>query len=29
MPKVLTTGPYRFYFYSHEPQERPHVQKNN
>lgn len=25
MPKVLTTGPYRFYFYSHEPQEPPHV----
>lgn len=25
MPKVLTTGPYRFYFYSHEPQEPSHV----
>lgn len=25
MPKVLQTGPYRFYFYSHEPNEPPHV----
>lgn len=25
MPKVLTTGPYRFYFYSHEPQEPSHI----
>lgn len=25
MPKVLTTGPYRFYFYSHESQEPPHI----
>jgi hypothetical protein len=22
---VLRTGPYRFYFYSHEPNEPPHV----
>lgn len=25
MPTVLNTGPYRFYFYSHEPNEPPHV----
>jgi hypothetical protein len=25
MPNVLKTGPYRFYFYSHEPHEPPHV----
>jgi len=25
MPTVLRTGPYRFYFYSHEPNEPPHV----
>lgn len=25
MPTILTTGPYRFYFYSHEPNEPPHV----
>ncbi|HEX5708603.1 MAG TPA: DUF4160 domain-containing protein [Pyrinomonadaceae bacterium] len=25
MPTVLKTGPYRFYFYSHEPNEPPHV----
>ena len=25
MPSVLRTGPYRFYFYSHEPNEPPHV----
>ncbi|MGH9522830.1 MAG: DUF4160 domain-containing protein [Terriglobales bacterium] len=25
MPTVLKTGPYRFYFYSHEPNEAPHV----
>jgi hypothetical protein len=25
MPTVLRTGPYRFYFYSHEPHEPPHV----
>lgn len=24
-PTVLTTGPYGFYFYSHEPNEPPHV----
>ncbi len=24
-PTVLRTGPYRFYFYSHEPSEPPHV----
>ncbi|MFZ2445097.1 MAG: DUF4160 domain-containing protein [Syntrophobacteraceae bacterium] len=24
-PVVLRTGPYRFYFYSHEPNEPPHV----
>lgn len=25
MPSVLRSGPYRFYFYSHEPNEPPHV----
>ena len=25
MSTVLRTGPYRFYFYSHEPNEPPHV----
>ncbi len=25
MPTILTSGPYRFYFYSHEPNEPPHV----
>ena len=25
MPTVLRMGPYRFYFYSHEPHEPPHV----
>jgi hypothetical protein len=25
MPTVLRTGPYRIYFYSHEPNESPHV----
>ncbi len=25
MPTVLTSGPYRLYFYSHEPNEPPHV----
>ena len=25
MPTVLRTGPYRFYFYSHELHEPPHV----
>jgi len=25
MPTVLRAGPYRFYFYSHEPNEPPHV----
>lgn len=25
MPTVLRTGPYRFYFYSHKPNEPPHV----
>lgn len=24
-PTVLRTGPYRIYFYSHEPNEPPHV----
>ena len=24
-PAVLRKGPYRFYFYSHEPNEPPHV----
>jgi hypothetical protein len=25
MPTVLRLGPYRLYFYSHEPNEPPHV----
>jgi len=25
MPTLLRIGPYRFYFYSHEPNEPPHV----
>lgn len=25
MPTVLRSGPYRMYFYSHEPDEPPHV----
>lgn len=25
MPTVLVIGPYRFYFYSHEPNEPPHI----
>jgi len=25
MPTVLRTGPYRIYFYSHEPNEPPHM----
>ena len=25
MPTVLRSGPYRFYFYSHEPDEPPHA----
>ena len=25
MPTVLRTGPYRFYFWSHEPDEPPHI----
>ena len=25
MPTVLRQGPYRFYFYSHEPHEPPHI----
>ena len=25
MPTVLRIGPFRFYFYSHEPNEPPHV----
>lgn len=25
MPTVLRIGPYRFYFFSHEPGEPPHV----
>ena len=25
MPSVLKTGPYRFYFYSHEPHEPAHI----
>lgn len=24
-PKVMDAGPYRIYFYSHEPNEPPHV----
>jgi hypothetical protein len=25
MPTVLWSGPFRFYFYSHEPNEPPHI----
>jgi hypothetical protein len=25
VPTVLRSGPFRFYFYSHEPNEPPHV----
>ncbi|MDA2927083.1 DUF4160 domain-containing protein [Acidobacteria bacterium AH-259-G07] len=25
MPTILREGPYRFYFYSHEPNEPPHI----
>jgi hypothetical protein len=25
MPTVHRSGPYRFYFYSHEPNEPPHI----
>ncbi len=25
MPTILRSGPYRFYLYSHEPNEPPHV----
>lgn len=25
MPTILRTGPYRFYFYSHETTEPPHI----
>jgi hypothetical protein len=25
MPTILRTGPYRIYFWSHEPNEPPHV----
>ncbi|HDN25634.1 MAG TPA: DUF4160 domain-containing protein [Thioploca sp.] len=25
MPTILRHGPYRFYFYSHEPNEPPHI----
>ena len=25
MPVILRVGPYRFFFYSHEPNEPPHV----
>lgn len=25
MPNVLGSGPYRFYFYSHEPNEPAHI----
>ena len=25
MPTILISGPYRLYFYSHEPNEPPHV----
>jgi hypothetical protein len=25
MPTVLKSGPYRFYFHSHEPNEPPHI----
>ncbi|MBZ5658004.1 MAG: DUF4160 domain-containing protein [Acidobacteriia bacterium] len=29
MPTVLRSGPYRFYFYSHEPNEPPHVDRDD
>ncbi|MDP8990402.1 MAG: DUF4160 domain-containing protein [Acidobacteriota bacterium] len=25
MPTILMVGPYRMYFYSHEPNEAPHI----
>ena len=25
MPNIARTGPYRWYFYSHEPNEPPHI----
>jgi hypothetical protein len=25
VPTILRIGPYRFYFYSHEPNEPPHI----
>ena len=25
MPTILSVGPYRMYFYSHEPNEPPHI----
>lgn len=25
MPTILRIGPYKFYFYSHEPNEPPHI----
>ncbi|MCT4365263.1 MAG: DUF4160 domain-containing protein [Synechococcaceae cyanobacterium MAG-AL1] len=25
MPAILRSGPYRLYFYSHEPNEPPHI----
>ena len=25
MPSILRSGPYRFYFHSHEPNEPPHM----
>ena len=25
MPTILREGPYRFYFFSHEPNEPPHI----
>ena len=28
MPTVLRSGPYRFYFYSHEPNEPPHIDRD-
>ncbi|MCP9886780.1 DUF2442 domain-containing protein [Cyanobium sp. ATX 6A2] len=29
MPTILRSGPYRVYFYSHEPNEPPHVHMAN
>jgi hypothetical protein len=29
MPTVLRDGPYRAYFYSHEPNEPPHVDRDD